>query len=115
MPRRSFPRSTTPTTLTAVSNQMTIRSRVMMKLNSFLIDNVGLVAARDLLLRVVCFRSGKPQENRRSKSVRRSLDTAGAIKRDQRFVHLVSQGTVSNCALRDGSDGGGTNANANKN
>jgi hypothetical protein len=32
-----------------------------MKLNSFLIDNVGLVAARDLLLRVVCFRSGKPQ------------------------------------------------------
>ena len=87
-----------------------------MKLNSFLIDNVGLVAARDLVLRVVCFRSWKPPiKQAEGKSVRRSLDTAGATTRDQRFAHLVSQGTVSNCALRDGSDGGGTNANANKN
>jgi hypothetical protein len=46
--------------------------------------------------------------------VRRSLDTAGATTRDQRFAHLVSQGSMSNCALRDGSDGGGTDANANK-
>jgi hypothetical protein len=34
----------------------------MMKLNSFLIDNVGLVAVRDLVLRVVCFRSGNPNK-----------------------------------------------------
>jgi len=46
--------------------------------------------------------------------VRRSLDTAGATTRVQRFAHPVSQGTVSNCALRDGSDVVAQNANANK-
>ena len=74
------------------------------------------MAGRDFVLRRRLFQIGEtPIKQAEGKSVRRSLDTAGAIKRDQRFVHLVSQGTVSNCVLRDGSDGGGTNANANKN
>ena len=74
------------------------------------------MAARDFVLRRRLFQIREtPIKQAEGKSVRRSLDTAGATTRDQRFAHLVSQETVSNCALRDGSDGGGTNANANKN
>ena len=73
------------------------------------------MAARDFVLRRRLFQIREtPIKQAEGKSVRRSLDTAGATTRDQRFAHLVSQETVSNCALRDGSDGGGTNANANK-
>jgi hypothetical protein len=71
MPRRSFPRSTTPTTLTAASNQMTMRSRVMMKLSSFLIDKVGLVAACDFVLRRRLFQIGETPIQAEGKSVRR--------------------------------------------